>query len=328
MANMAIMRCKKLVSMGSVASALQHCYRERETPNAASAKTPQNEHRESKSTDEAMGRIRGLLPEKRRKDAVLAVEYVMSASPEWWQGASKQQQDEFFNRAHNWLAKKYGADRVVTASVHRDETSPHLSAFVVPLTQDGRLSAKDFIGNRTKMRDDQTSFANAVQDLGLHRGIEGSKAKHQTIQSYYSNLKKEHRDEVNISPKMLEPKVLNKSFFSTTYESVEDVAERITKRINKSIEGTVAKARQSAQNERRAKQMADTMSQQQERIQSLTEAFRGLSKEQTATILGLAKQMQQENEQEKIRAKEKRLNEIKQQLRPRRRSQERGGIGD
>ncbi|MGL5669159.1 MAG: MobV family relaxase, partial [Shewanella sp.] len=144
MANMAIMRCKKLASMGSVASALQHCYRERETPNAASAKTPQNEHRESKSTDEAMGRIRGLLPEKRRKDAVLAVEYVMTASPEWWQEASKQQQNEFFNRAHNWLVKKYGADRVVTASIHRDETSPHLSAFVVPLTRDGRLSAKDF----------------------------------------------------------------------------------------------------------------------------------------------------------------------------------------
>lgn len=296
MANMAIMRCKKLVSMGSVASALQHCYRERETPNAASAKTPQNEHRESKSTDEAMGRIRSLLPEKRRKDAVLAVEYVMSASPEWWQSASKQQQDEFFNRAHNWLAKKYGADRVVTASIHRDETSPHLSAFVVPLTQDGRLSAKDFIGNRTKMRDDQTSFADAVQDLGLHRGIEGSKAKHQTIQSYYSNLKKEPRDEVNISPKMLEPKVLNKSFFSTTYESVEDVAERVTKRINKSIEGTVAKARQSAQNERKAKQMAETMSQQQERLKTLTDAFKGLSKEQTEHVLGVAKQLQEQNQ--------------------------------
>ncbi|KAA1877038.1 plasmid recombination enzyme, partial [Escherichia coli] len=34
MANYAIMRCKKLTGMGSVASALQHCYRERETPNA------------------------------------------------------------------------------------------------------------------------------------------------------------------------------------------------------------------------------------------------------------------------------------------------------
>ncbi|WP_250696867.1 plasmid recombination protein [Escherichia coli] len=36
------------------------------------------------AADEAMGKLRELLPEKRRKDAVLCVEYVMTASPEWW----------------------------------------------------------------------------------------------------------------------------------------------------------------------------------------------------------------------------------------------------
>ncbi len=40
MAAYAIMRCKKLATMGSVAAALQHCYRERETPNADAERTP------------------------------------------------------------------------------------------------------------------------------------------------------------------------------------------------------------------------------------------------------------------------------------------------
>ncbi|MDB7652457.1 MobV family relaxase, partial [Enterococcus faecalis] len=106
-----------------------------------------------------MGRIRELLPDKRRKDAVLAVEYVMTASPEWWKQASQEQQAAFFDQAHKWLADKYGADRIVTASIHRDETSPHMTAFVVPLTQDGRLSAKEFIGNKAQMTRDQTTFA-------------------------------------------------------------------------------------------------------------------------------------------------------------------------
>ena len=66
MANYAIMRCKKLTGMGSVASALQHCYRERETPNANAERTPENYCSVSKSTDQAMGRVRELLPEKRR----------------------------------------------------------------------------------------------------------------------------------------------------------------------------------------------------------------------------------------------------------------------
>ncbi|MEL1211028.1 plasmid recombination protein, partial [Staphylococcus epidermidis] len=115
MAAYAIMRCKKLSGMGSVAAALQHCYRERETPNADAERTPDNEHRAATSTDAAMGRLRELLPEKRRKDAVLAVEYVMTASPEWWAKATPQQQAAFFDQAQGWLAAKYGADRIVTA---------------------------------------------------------------------------------------------------------------------------------------------------------------------------------------------------------------------
>lgn len=59
---------------------MQHCYRRRETHNADQERTPDNQHLVAKSTDEAMGKLRDLLPEKRRK-AVLAVEYVMSASP-------------------------------------------------------------------------------------------------------------------------------------------------------------------------------------------------------------------------------------------------------
>ena len=184
----AIMRCKKLSSMGSVAGALQHCYRERETPNAVPERTPQNQHGKAKTTDEAMGRLRELLPAKRRKDAVLAVEYVMTASPEWWEKASKAQQLEFFNQSSKWLASKYGAQNVFVATIHRDETSPHLSAFVVPRTKDGRLSAKEFIGNRTQMSADQTSFAEAVRHLGLERGVEGSKARHTSISDYYRRV--------------------------------------------------------------------------------------------------------------------------------------------
>ncbi|MXR83826.1 plasmid recombination enzyme, partial [Enterobacter hormaechei] len=82
----------------------------------------------------------------------------------------------------------YGKDRVVAAVIHRDEATPHLSAFVVPLTQDGRLSAKEFIGGRSKMRDDQSTYAEYVKKLGLERGIEGSRATHQTVQHYYESL--------------------------------------------------------------------------------------------------------------------------------------------
>lgn len=253
MAAYAIMRCKKLSGMGSVAAALQHCYRERETPNADAERTPDNEHRAATSTDAAMGRLRELLPEKRRKDAVLAVEYVMTASPEWWAKATPQQQAAFFDQAQGWLAAKYGADRIVTASIHRDEATPHLSAFVVPLTQDGRLSAKEFIGGRDKMRADQTSFAEVVRDLGLERGIEGSRATHQRVQSYYGAIERQP-GHATITPQAIEPRVLRKGIFSKDVETPEAVAARVTAAVREGYGPTVAAAAGARQEREKARQ--------------------------------------------------------------------------
>ena len=49
-----------------------------------------------------------LLPEKRRKDAVLAVEYVMTASPEWWKEATPRQQAEFSPALSNGWRRNTG----------------------------------------------------------------------------------------------------------------------------------------------------------------------------------------------------------------------------
>src|SRR5699024_4341075 len=213
-------------------------------------------------------------------DAVLAVEYVMTASPEWWTKATSEQQADFFDQAHKWLADKYGADRIITATVHRDETSPHLSAFVVPITADGRLSAKDYIGNRQKMTADQTSFAKAVQHLGLERGIERSRATHTSIKQHYAAIERGTKGEVTITPEAVQPRVLKKGLFSRQEETPEAVAARLTDAINKGHAGTVANAAVSAQNARRNRELQETMLGQRERIKALQEPFQGLSREQ------------------------------------------------
>lgn len=302
----AIMRAKKLANMGSVAASMQHCYRERETHNADQERTPDNQHLVAKSTDEAMGKLRVLLPEKRRKDAVLAVEYVMTASPEWFAQATPEQEKAFFQRSLQWLADKYGADRIVTASIHRDEATPHLSAFVVPLTQDKRLSAKEFIGSRDKMRADQTTYAACVVDLGLERGIEGSKATHQTIQQHYAAVERGVQPLVAITPKAVEPRVLRKGLFSSDVETPEAVAERLTKRINERYAGTIARASTALQERRRAKEMQDTANSLRKRLEALQEPFKGLSNAQMAEVLQVASKLQQENAKAKDKSQQHR----------------------
>lgn len=319
----AIMRAKKLNSMGSVAASLQHCYRDRDTPNADAERTPDNEHQAAKSTDEAMGRLRELLPEKRRKDAVLAVEYVLTASPEWWDKATAAQQTDFFEQSKKWLAEKYGAQNVIVASIHRDETSPHLSAFVVPITADGRLSAKDYIGNRQKMTADQTKFAKAVQHLGLERGIERSRATHTSIKQHYAAIERGIASGVTISPETIEPKILKKGIFTKEIESPGQVAERLTNAVKEAYQPMAANAAVSAQERRRAKELQDTVREQRGRLERLQEPFKGLSKEQVADVLALAMKHQKEN----VQAKEAKKAQILERFNAKReQSRDRGGF--
>ncbi|EER3626876.1 plasmid recombination protein, partial [Escherichia coli] len=307
--NFAIMRCKKLTGFGSVAGALKHCYRERETPNADAGRTPENARFVSETSDQAMGRLREMLPEKRRRDAVLCVEYVMTASPEWWETADQKQQTEFFSRSVQWLTDKYGEGRIIAAVIHRDEETPHLSAFVAPLTQDGRLSAKEFIGGRAKMRDDQTTFAASVRELGLERGIEGSRATHRTVQHYYESVNRGIRNRVDISPAALEPRVLKKGLFTKVIETPENVAARLSEAVNDGFAGTVAVASQSAANAKRARELHQTMEIQQKRVQDITEPFKGLSREQMDEILGMASRFREQNREEQLR-KRNRIREM------------------
>ncbi|HGK4901229.1 TPA: MobV family relaxase [Yersinia enterocolitica] len=234
----AIMRCKKLKSMGNAAASFKHNFREQETLNADPEMSPDNEHLVSESTSEAMGALRERLPEKRRKDAVIGVEYLMTASPEWFETATDDQQKQFFDRSLQWLESKYGKENIVSASIHRDETTPHMSAVVVPLTSDGRLSAKEMIGNQQTMKDDQTQFAKRVQDLGLRRGVEGSKAKHQTIQSYYRKLN-DSLQPLTVTEAAVKP---SKAFLGMGGENHADVAERLTSAFTDRIQAFRAKA--------------------------------------------------------------------------------------
>lgn len=190
----AILRTAKLKSFGEIGGSLSHNYRDRPTLNANPQQTPNNEH-SLKNAELVMSAIKDKLPEKRRKDAVLCVEYLITASPDWV-GWNKSDEQKYFDDAKKWLEDKHGRDNVIATTIHRDESTPHMIAYVVPLV-DGKLNAKKFLGGRQKLSDMQTDFAKSVgEPLGLVRGLEGSKAEHQTIKQYYSNI----NTAVKISP--------------------------------------------------------------------------------------------------------------------------------
>lgn len=113
-----------------------------------------------------------------RKDAVVVCNFIVTSDNETMDALGADRQREFFQDSVKWFSDRYGADRVLNATVHMDETTPHLHIGVMPITQDGRLSAKA-IFTKTEMKAIQTEFARDVgEKYGLERGIEGSERTH------------------------------------------------------------------------------------------------------------------------------------------------------
>jgi len=206
-----ILRTAKLKTIGNIAASGHHTFRERDTPNADAKRTALNIVSGAGNTADLLNAVRARLPEKHRKDAVLCIEYLISASPDWfgddWR-EKKQHGTDYFASALDWLKDRHGAENVVCANVQLDEKSPHMVVYVVPRLSDGRLSAKEFVGGRAKLSAMQTNFAKEVgQQHGLERGIEGSKARHTTVKNYYTraNTAFEPLPEVNtVAPKLRE----------------------------------------------------------------------------------------------------------------------------
>lgn len=198
MANYAIIRIQKLKSASSVARSAMHALREQDTPNADPERTPDNTHLGAESVKEVMEAFRSRLPEKHRKDAVLAVEYLITASPEAMNGKARTAQDAYFSDALDWLKTKHGAENVVFSGVHRDESTPHMYAYVVPRVGE-KLNAKAFFGGAKALNALQTDFSQSVGvKHGFERGLERSKARHIPIREYYARVNEKTPEPPNI----------------------------------------------------------------------------------------------------------------------------------
>ncbi len=96
-----------------------------------------------------------------RKDSVRVVEALITASPEFFPNKSLREVQAFFRLALDFIKSKQSPKTIISAVVHMDEKTPHMHLSFVPITEDGRLSAKDILGNRknlTKWQDDFWKF--------------------------------------------------------------------------------------------------------------------------------------------------------------------------
>ncbi|PKN08388.1 MAG: hypothetical protein CVU73_08035 [Deltaproteobacteria bacterium HGW-Deltaproteobacteria-8] len=200
-----VLRIAKLKSWGAIGGAGEHNSRKRETPNADPERLKANRFVVGEPGLDLAQAVRERIGEQTiRKNAVLAVEGILSASPEYFRPGRVHEPgvydpmrlEDWAEVSRQWLERKYG-DRVVSAVLHLDEATPHIQFVLVPLNDTGKLNCRAlFGGTRRTLSELQTDYANAVAPLGIQRGLEGSRAKHQEVSKFYALTQGENAPEL------------------------------------------------------------------------------------------------------------------------------------
>ncbi len=188
--NTSICRAEKLKTAVSFNRAYSHNYRINEVPNADPAKTPLNEElvalKDGQTYQDAFKERIKDLPYAPRRDAVRGIGLLLAIA-----GDEKEIDEEHWKKQNvRWLQDTFGKENVISAVLHKDETTPHIHAVVIPVVN-GRLSAKHYLGGKKAMSTLQTSYASYMAEVGLERGIKHSRARHVDIGRYYALLNKE-----------------------------------------------------------------------------------------------------------------------------------------
>lgn len=195
----AILRIAKEHNRAGVASRAAHNLRQRSAaPRADAGRVGQNKTVGAETPDAVLAALDArlaALPKPPQKNAVLVVELMLAASPEWFTAGGKPGQ--FANEALEWAYAKFGKENLLTASLHRDEKTPHLQILLTPIVEIkgvAKLRASHYFDGPEKMRDLQTEFAARVEKLGLRRGIERKPGepikRHTTLKEYYKLVDK------------------------------------------------------------------------------------------------------------------------------------------
>ena len=93
-----------------------------------------------------------------RSDSVRLVEALVTATPEFFKGKKKAEIKTYFQEALDFIKEHQDPKTIISAVVHMDEKTPHMHLSFVPLTEDGRLCAKEIVGNKKKLTQWQDRF--------------------------------------------------------------------------------------------------------------------------------------------------------------------------
>ena len=157
---------------------------------------------------------------KVKDDAIKMVSFVMTSDKDFFDGMPPEVERAFFTDCVNFVKKKYGEDNIISAVVHKDETTPHLHINFVPITPDNRLSAKYYFDG--KLAELQTAVYEEVgKKWNLSRGKVGSTAKHVDPKTYHKVVRQATADARAENEDLKEANATAREYLDRTIQQTE-----------------------------------------------------------------------------------------------------------
>ncbi|EZS22010.1 hypothetical protein W609_02563, partial [Staphylococcus aureus VET0361R] len=164
-----------------------------------------------------------------RKDAVKHIDGIVTTDKNYFDDLTLEQTRDYFNDSLDFIKDEYGEENILYATVHMDEATPHMHFGVVPITDDGRLSAKKMLGNKKAFTDFQNRYNEYMNQRGYN--LERGKSKHITGAKHeemnaYKQKTNYHKQEMERQQKEV--------------ESLKDEKQNIEKEMNEQITSSKA----------------------------------------------------------------------------------------
>ncbi|MDT2842592.1 MobV family relaxase [Vagococcus lutrae] len=173
-----------------------------------------------------------------QKNSVVMYSNILTVPEEQAKIWGEEKTDEYFKACYDFFSKEFGVENVVSAKIHKDETTPHMHLHFVPVNKEnGRLQARVSM-NKAKINYIHDELPIFLQERGFDvvRGKGKTEKNIENIHEYkqVKQLEKKVNQEKNKLIKELKSIELNKQPLA----DIEQVKKRSFERgvVNKRIE--------------------------------------------------------------------------------------------
>lgn len=231
-----------------------------------------------------------------REDAKVVRDIVLQLDPQFTRSSARLLDDDeeehreevrrLLGEMVQHYADLYGQKNLLAASLHWDETSPHVHLLVTPIDDDGRVRQESFIKGRQAMRDNDRAMRRRLEKVGydVDKEPRGGNRSNMSIDEYaqwQESIERVEAQEVEVADRAIKVRV-RESDVNARERSLEAREASVSSREAEVgvREAEAAKTAQKAAQELSAAQAAkDQYLEGLERAQEVRSAFQDLNAE-------------------------------------------------